>query len=72
VEDRGKELVLGRPPIRPRIEALERRVTDLEEAVLELTERLKIPPVEPKFESVFGIRGKTTVEYEPQFKQWPK
>jgi hypothetical protein len=48
----------GRPPIRPRIEALERRVTDLENAVLELT--ANIPMAEPKLEA-----------YKPQFTQWP-
>jgi len=49
----------GRPPMIPRLEILERRVTELEEAVLELTERLKIPAAEPKL-------------YSQQFTQWPK
>jgi hypothetical protein len=51
----------GRPPIVPRIEALEKRVYDLENAVLELAARNLVPKAEPKLK-----------DYEPQFTTWPK
>ena len=51
----------GRPPIIPRIEALERRVTDLENAVLELAATQVKRIAEPKLK-----------DYEPQFTTWPK
>ena len=48
----------GRPPLNPRIEALERRVTDLENAILEMVANRPIPEAKLK-------------PYEPQFTQWP-
>jgi hypothetical protein len=57
--------MLGRPPLQPRIEALERlnadaqvRIAQLEIAVLELTEKLCAVPT---------VQG----HYEQQFTKWP-
>ena len=51
----------GRSPIIPRIDSLERRVFDLENAVLELAEVHGKVKAEPKLK-----------DYEPQFTTWPK
>lgn len=51
-------MVKGRPPLIPRIIELEKRVTDLENAVLELA----------------GLKVKSESKpdtYEPQFTNWP-
>ncbi len=49
----------GRPPLTPRIEELEKRVADLENAVLELA-------------GFFKVKLETKPQaYKPQFTNWP-
>lgn len=52
--------MIGRPPLTPRIEELEKRVADLENAVLELA-GVRFPKPELKSEN----------GYEPLFNHWP-
>ena len=53
-------MVKGRPPILPRLKELEKRVTDLENAVLELA---GVTLSKPELKSENG--------YEPLFTRWP-
>lgn len=58
-------MVKGRPALNPRIEALEKRVKELEAAVLELTGRVtqgRRLPIPPEYDQ--------SSDYQPQFQRW--